>query len=288
MSELNTDVAIIGGGLVGLSTAMHLKTLQPKLSITLIEKDAQLAAHQSGRSSGVIHAGIYYKTGSLKAQFCVEGHTALIEFCIQNGIPVLHCGKVIVANTDAEIERLEHLHERGTDNGVPDLEIIGQRALREIEPNVSGVRALHAPHSAVVDYRKVAAAYAANFKAEGGMVALSTEMLSARQVASVFQLKTTSGIINAKLVINCSGLHADVIARKMGTQPGLRIIPFRGEFYELRDESRHLVNGLVYPVPNPKLPFLGVHFTPTIDGSMKAGPNAVLATKREGYQWSKV
>ena len=285
MTAHKTDVIVIGGGLVGLSTAMHLQALQPRLAITLIEKDAQLAAQQSGHNSGVIHAGIYYEPGSLKARFCVEGHHALIEFCIQHGIPVLHCGKVIVANTEQEIDRLERLLDRGTDNGVPDLRIVGQRELRKIEPHVKGVRAMHAPHSAVVDYKKIAAAYAAIFKAAGGSVRLATEFLSARQIGGQARVETTSGAIETRLIINCGGLHADVIAKKMGTRPGLRIIPFRGEYFKLRNDSRHLVRGLVYPVPNPKLPFLDVHLTPSVDGSMEAGPNAVLATKREGYSW---
>ena len=285
MSALKTDVIVIGGGLVGLSTAMHLQALQPRLAITLIEKDAQLAAQQSGHNSGVIHAGIYYEPGSLKAKFCVEGHLALVEFCIQHDIPVLHCGKVIVANTEEEIDRLERLHDRGTDNGVPDLRIVGQRELRKIEPNVKGIRALHAPHSAVVDYKKIAAAYAAIFEEGGGSVRLATQFLSARQIEGQGRVETTSGAIETRLIINCAGLHADVIAKKMGTRTGLRIIPFRGEYYKLHSDSRHLVRGLVYPVPNPKLPFLDVHLTPTVDGSMEAGPNAVLATKREGYSW---
>jgi len=280
-----TDVIVIGGGLVGLSTAMHLQALQPRLAITLIEKDAQLAAQQSGHNSGVIHAGIYYEPGSLKARFCVEGHHALIEFCIQHGIPVLRCGKVIVANTEKEIDRLERLLDRGTDNGVQDLRIVGQRELRKIEPHVKGVRAIHAPHSAVVDYKKIAAAYAAIFKAAGGSVRLATEFLSARQIGGQGRVATTSGAIETRLIINCGGLHADVIAKKMGTRPRLRIIPFRGEYFKLRNDSRHLVRGLVYPVPNPKLPFLDVHLTPSVDGSIEAGPNAVLATKREGYSW---
>jgi len=264
---------------------MRLQALRPDLTITLIEKDAQLAGQQSGHNSGVLHAGIYYEPGSLKAQFCVEGHSALIEFCIEHGIPVAHCGKVIVANTDEEIKRLENLHERGTENGVPDLTIIDQRELRNIEPHVKGARALHAPHSAVVDYTKIAAAYAASFEARGGKLCLSTKFLSARQTGGCGVVETSAGMMVAKLIINCAGLHADVVARKSGANPGLRIIPFRGEYYELRSASRKLVNGLVYPVPNPQLPFLDVHLTPRIDGSVEAGPNAVLATKREGYSW---
>lgn len=286
MSVQQSDVVVVGGGLVGLSTAMHLQTMRPRLKITLIEKDDQLAAQQSGHNSGVIHAGIYYDPGSLKAEFCVQGHRSLLEFCEQYEIPVGKCGKVIVANTDEETDRLERLHDRGTDNGVPGLRLIDQRELREIEPNVSGLHALHAPYSAVVDYRKVASAYAAIFRQGGGNIALETSFMSARQVAGSNRIETTSGDIETRLIINCAGLHADVVARHAGSSPGLKIIPFRGEFFELSAESRQLVNGLVYPVPNPQLPFLDVHLTPTVDGSVMAGPNAVLATMREGYRWS--
>jgi len=281
-----SDVVVVGGGLLGLSTAMHLQTMRRRLKITLIEKDDQLAAQQSGHNSGVIHAGIYYDPGSLKAKFCVQGHRALLEFCERYEVPVGKCGKVIVANTDEETDRLERLHDRGTDNGVPGLRLIDQRELREIEPNVSGLRALHAPYSAVVDYRRVASAYAAIFRQGGGNIALETSFLSARQIAGSNRIETTSGDFETRLIINCAGLHADVVARNAGSSPGLKIIPFRGEFFELSAESRQLVNGLVYPVPNPQLPFLDVHLTPTVDGSVMAGPNAVLATMREGYRWS--
>ena len=286
MSAQQTDVLVVGGGLVGLSTAMHLQTMRPRLKITLIEKDDQLAAQQSGHNSGVIHAGIYYEPGSLKAEFCVQGHRALLEFCQRSEIPVVQCGKVIVANTDEETDRLERLHDRGTDNGVPGLRLIDQRELREIEPNVGGLRALHAPYSAVVDYRKVAEAYAAIFRQASGDIKLETSFLSAQQVDGSNRIETTSGDIEARLIINCAGLQADVVAENAGSRPGLKIIPFRGEFFELSAASRQLVNGLVYPVPNPQLPFLDIHLTPTVDGSVMAGPNAVLATKREGYRRS--
>ena len=286
MSAQQTDVLVVGGGLVGLSTAMHLQTMRPRLKITLIEKDDQLAAQQSGHNSGVLHAGIYYEPGSLKAKFCVQGHRALLEFCQRNEIPVVQCGKVIVARRDEDIDRLERLHDRGTDNGVPGLRLIDQRELREIEPNVSGLRALHAPNSAVVDYRKIAEAYAAIFRQASGDIRLETSFLSAQQVDGSNRIETTSGEIEARLIINCAGLHADVVAENAGSRPGLKIIPFRGEFFELSAASRQMVNGLVYPVPNPQLPFLDIHLTPTVDGSVMAGPNAVLATKREGYRRS--
>jgi len=226
VSTKKTDVLVIGGGLLGLSTAMHLQAMRPSLSIMLIEKDEQLAAQQSGHNSGVIHAGIYYEPKSLKARFCVEGHRALLKFCAQHGIPVAKCGKVIVASTDEEIDRLERLHDRGVQNGVPGLSMIDQRELQEVEPNVAGARALYAPHSAVVDYKKIAAAYAGIFRAGGGSIKLETELLSAQQVRSLSRVETTAGEIEARFIINCAGLHADLVAKKTGTKPGLRIIPF--------------------------------------------------------------
>ena len=202
MATEKTDVIVIGGGLVGLSIAMHLQAMRPHLAIMLIEKDDRLAAQQSGHNSGVIHAGIYYEPGSLKAQFCVEGHRALVEFCIQHGIPVLKCGKVIVATTDEQIHRLEQLHARGIDNGVPDLRIIERRELRELEPHVAGERALYAPHSAVVDYRKIAAVYAGIFRAASGSIKLGTELLSAQQIKGRNRVETSAGAIEARLSIS--------------------------------------------------------------------------------------
>ena len=284
MHAIKTDVLVIGGGLIGLSTAMYLKAMRPRLAVTLVEKGERLAAQQSGHNSGVLHAGIYYEPGSLKAEFCVKGHRALVNFCSKNGIPVLRCGKVIVANTDEEIDRLNLLHSRGTQNGVPDLRLVDRKELARIEPHVDGELALHAPHSAVVDFGLVAARYAKIFIAKGGKVLLNTGFENARMEKGWVRAQTDAGEVATRLMINCAGLHADVIARNCGTKPGLRIIPFRGEYYDLGGDSRDLVKGLVYPVPNPELPFLDVHLTPTVTGKMKAGPNAVLATKREGYR----
>ena len=286
MKAYTTDILVIGGGLIGLSTAMHLKTMHPRLDITVIEKDQRLAAHQSGHNSGVLHSGIYYEPGSLKAKFCVEGHAALIEFCVQHGVPVLHCGKVIVASNNKEIDRLDALYDRGAGNGVPDLKIIDEDELRAIEPNVRGVCALHAPHAAVVDFRLVAAKYAQSFHSAGGKIVLKTGFKSAKWTKGRIRAKTTRGPIDAGFIVNCAGLYADRVAKASGTKPGLKIIPFRGEFYEVKGASRALVKGLVYPVPDPKLPFLGAHLTPPVNGTTKAGPNAVLATKREGYSRS--
>ena len=284
MAAVQTDVLVIGGGLVGLATAMQLQQMQPRLSISLCEKDDHIAAQQSGHNSGVLHAGIYYQPGSLKARLCVEGKQALIAFCERHAIPVIRCGKVIVAKTGQESDQLELLHDRGTDNGVPDLRILSQRELRDVEPHVQGVKALHSPHSAIVDYRLVATAYAKDFQAAGGHVHLQTEFISAGPANGRQHVVTTGKEFDAGLVINCAGLQADLVARKMGTDPELRIIPFRGEFLELDAARRYLVKGLIYPVPNPELPFLGVHITPMVNGSIEVGPNAILATRREGYR----
>lgn len=286
MSANKVDVLVVGGGLVGLATAMHIKQMQPRLSISLIEKDAVVASQQSGHNSGVLHAGIYYEPGSLKAKFCVEGNRALSNLCERFDIPIVRCGKVIVANTDQEKDRLERLHDRGVENGVPGLRLISRRELREIEPHVEGSKALYAPESAIIDFPKVAAVYASIFQDAGGELHLDTEFVSATQEHGRHHVVTSKAEFDAKLIVNCSGLHADVVAGKTGSKSDIRVIPFRGEYFQLRKDRRDLVKGLIYPVPDPSLPFLGVHFTPRVDGVVEAGPNAVLATKREGYSRS--
>ena len=283
MTTIDTEVLIIGGGLVGLATAMHLQKMRPRSTVTLIEKGDKISDQQSGHNSNVLHAGIYYEPGSLKAKFCVEGNRAIAALCEKFNLPIRRCGKVIVANTEEEIDRLERLHDRGTDNGVPGLRMIGLRELREIEPHVDATRALYAPNSAVVDFRKIAAVFAAVFENSGGKLMLNTEFLSAAMLEGRSRVFTSNGDFTAKLVINCAGLQSDLVARAMGANPDIRIIPFRGEYYMLGERGRQLVNGLVYPTPNPALPFLDVHLTPQVDGSVEAGPNAVLATMREGY-----
>jgi L-2-hydroxyglutarate oxidase len=286
MTTTDAEIVIIGGGLVGLATAMHLQKMRPRSTVLVLEKRSMISDQQSGNNSGVLHAGIYYEPGSLKAKLCVLGNQALGNLCERLGLPIRRCGKVIVGNTDDEIRRLEQLLDRGTENGVPGLRLIGLRELREIEPNVDARRALHAPNSAIVDYRMIAAAYTALFERSGGQIRLSTEFFSGEHDGSCWLVETSAGVLKTKLVVNCAGLHADVVARAMGSEPEVQIIPFRGEYYLLKEERRHLVNGLVYPVPNPDLPFLGVHLTPRISGDVEAGPNAVLATMREGYHRS--
>ena len=283
MTATKTEVLIVGAGLVGLASAMHIKSMRPRATVTIVDKGSKISDQQSGHNSGVLHAGIYYEPGSLKAKFCVEGNQLLAGLCQKFNLPLIRCGKVIVANTDDEIDRLERLHDRGVDNGVPGLRIIGMRELREIEPNVIARKALHAPNSAVVDFRKIAAVYAAIFEKAGGIIKLDTEFLGAYAEGGGRRVVTTQEEFDAKLVINCAGLHADIVARKMGAVPEVRIVPFRGEYFMLKEKSRSLVNGLVYPVPDPSLPFLDVHLTPRVNGDIEAGPNAILATSREGY-----
>ena len=281
----NTEILIIGGGLVGLSTAMHIKNMRPRTSVCVVEKSSMISDQQSGNNSNVLHAGIYYEPGSLKAKFCVEGNTVLANLCERLNLPLVRCGKVIVGNTDEELDRLERLLERGTDNGVPGLRLISERELHEIEPHVEGRKALYAPNSAIVDFRKIAAAYTALFEKSNGQLVLNAEVLKATNTEGQWRVETTAGDFAAKLVINCAGLYADVVATRMGSKPDIQVIPFRGEYYMLKDESKHLVNGLIYPAPDPSLPFLGVHLTPRVNGDVEAGPNAILATMREGYHW---
>ncbi len=278
------DVAIVGGGIIGLSTAMQLLERSPELSIAVIEKEEQLAQHQTGHNSGVIHSGIYYRPGSWKSTFCVGGKQRLIAFCDENEIEYDPCGKVIVATDESELGRLDDLYERGTANGVPDLEMVGPERLAEIEPHTRGVRALWAPHTGIVDYVRVANAYAGKFQSAGGDIFTDAAVTGARQTATGTALETRRGALQAKHVVNCGGLYADRLAAMMGEPTDVRIIPFRGEYYKLAEASHDLVKGLIYPVPDPRFPFLGVHYTRNIHGYVEAGPNAVLAWAREGYR----
>ena len=279
------DALIVGGGLIGLSTAMHLVESRPELAVGIVEKEAALTQHQSGHNSGVLHAGIYYQPGSLKARFCVEGNRALAAFCDRYNLPLRRCGKVIVAQDSESVARLDLLHQRGTENGVPGLRVVGREELRELEPNVAGLKALYAPNSAIVDYPSIGARYGENFRFAGGQILTGTQFLQAETTAGRTRVLTNNGEFDVRIVINCAGLQSDRIARIMGADPELQIIPFRGEYYLLKSDRRDIVNGLVYPVPDPALPFLDVHLTPRVNGEVEAGPNAVLATRREGYRW---
>tara|TARA_A100001037_G_scaffold305991_1_gene348512 strand:- start:25283 stop:26494 length:1212 start_codon:yes stop_codon:yes gene_type:complete len=288
MNNTQYDIVIVGGGIIGLSTAMHIVQNRPSTNVLVVEKESTLAKHQTGNNSGVIHSGIYYKPGSWKSEFCVSGVTKIKEFCDDNEIEYVECGKTIVATSEEELGRLNDLFDRGQANGVPGLEMIGPERLNEIEPHVSGIKALWSPKTGIVDYVKITNRYADIFQEKGGTVLLGTsvEQIDARDEEIV--LETNNGTIHTKNIINCAGLYSDKVAEMMGEDIGVRIIPFRGEYYKLASDAEHLVKGLIYPVPDPRFPFLGVHYTRNIHGYVEAGPNAVLAFQQEGYKKSDV
>ena len=284
MTSAIFDLVIIGGGIIGLSSAMEAKRRFPRRSVLVVEKETRLATHQTGHNSGVIHSGLYYKPGSLKARTCVEGAAAMVAFCREHGLPYEICGKVVVATREEELPALEELHRRGTANGVPGLAMIGPERLREIEPHSVGVRALHVPGTGIADYVAVAKAYADQVTKAGGEIRTGTRALRITRSGTEIVVETTHGTVTGRKVINCAGLQSDRIARAAGARLDTMIVPFRGEYYEIAPERSELVRGLIYPVPDPKFPFLGVHFTRRIRGGIEAGPNAVLALKREGYR----
>jgi L-2-hydroxyglutarate oxidase LhgO len=278
-------VVIIGAGIIGLAVARELLGRYPRLRLGVLEKEASVGQHQTGHNSGVLHSGIYYAPGSLKARLCVQGQRELYAYCEQKGIPTDRCGKVIVASTDAEVPRLENLLERGNANGVQGLEMIGPELLREIEPACVGVRALWSPNTGIVDFSRVVKAYAEDVQAAGGDVLPGFGVDAIVERPGVVVMRTMAGEVEARHVVACAGLHADRVARLSGAPPEPRIVPFRGDYWVLRPDRRHLARNLIYPVPDPSFPFLGVHFTRRIDdGSVWLGPNAVLAFSREGYR----
>lgn len=279
---MRTDFAVIGGGIVGLATAWALLERQPKARVTVLEKENTWAAHQTGHNSGVIHSGIYYKPGSLKARLAREGNRSLVAFCREHGIAHEICGKVIVATTQDQLPLLENLYRRGLENSLEVIRLTREQ-VRELEPHVSCLAGVRVPSTGIVDYRMVCRKLAGLIEARGGQLQLRAKVLSIRPQNGSQILETSTGPVEASWFINCAGLHSDRVARIGGVDPQAKIVPFRGEYYELRPERRHLVKGLIYPVPNPDFPFLGVHFTRMIDGSVHAGPNAVLSFKREGY-----
>ena len=280
------DLIIIGGGIIGLATALEVTRQYPKVKLGVLEKEARLAAPQPGHNSGVIHSGIYYKPGSLKAQTCVTGAKLLTEFCDQQGIPYEQCGKVVVATSQDELPRLEELHRRGTANGVEGLEMIGPERLREREPHAAGIQALYVPKTGIIDFVRVTEMYATLIQEGDGEIKLAHTVQRIVSADGHLVLETSAGGVHTHAVINCGGLQCDRLARMAGVDPELQIVPFRGEYYTIAAHKHYLVNNLIYPVPDPAFPFLGVHFTRTMSGAMEAGPNAVLAFAREGYQWA--
>jgi L-2-hydroxyglutarate oxidase len=274
---------VVGGGIIGLATAHRILTDRPGASVTVLEKESHWAAHQTGHNSGVVHAGVYYPPGSLKAQFCSAGRLSMVAFCRTYGIPVEVCGKLVVASSAEEVPRLNALYERSRANGL-NARLLTPDEAREYEPHVSCVAAVHVPETGVVDFGAVCRTLARLLTEAGADLRLGTRVTGVRGTT----VETDQGPVHADVLVNCAGLHADRVARLAGVDPPAQIVPFRGEYYELRPERRDLVRGLIYPVPDPRFPFLGVHLTRMIDGSVHAGPNAVLALSREGYSWGAV
>ncbi len=277
------DVAIIGAGIIGLATCLELCTRFPGITVVVIDKEKTVAAHQTSHNSGVIHSGIYYKPGSLKARFCTEGAAAMVRFCQEHGVDHELCGKTIIATSGDEIPRLEELYRRGTGNGLAGLKMISSKEIQNREPRSSGIRGIHIPTTGIVDYAQVARKYVELITRYEGRLFLSCELLNLKRFGTTTVLETTRGDLSARLVINSAGLQSDRISRMAGAKLDLQIIPFRGEYYDLAPSKVHYLRGLIYPVPDPRFPFLGVHFTRRIGGGVEAGPNAVLALKREGY-----
>ncbi|HVP54570.1 MAG TPA: L-2-hydroxyglutarate oxidase [Candidatus Eisenbacteria bacterium] len=288
MADRQTDLLIIGAGIVGLATAVEYSRRFPGQRLLVVEKEDRVAAHQTGHNSGVIHSGIYYRTGSLKARNCVAGCASMKRFCAEHAIPYEECGKLVVATAADEVPRLKQLHERGVANGVPGLRLLDRDQFLELEPHADGICALHVPTTGIVDYKLVAAKYAELIEQAGGEFVFRAKVTGLREDGDANLVETAAGAFRAAYVINCAGLYSDAITRMAGCKTDLEIIPFRGEYYEVKPARRWLVRNLIYPVPDPRFPFLGVHFTRHIDGSVEAGPNALLAFRREGYSGSDV
>ena len=281
---MKKEVLIIGGGIVGLATAWRLMEARPDLKVTVLEKEPELATHQTGHNSGVIHSGIYYRPGTLRARNCMEGYGELLRFCDEHGIPYDICGKVIVATRPEELPQLDKILDHGLQNGLKDIRRISAAETREHEPHVNVVESLWVPQAGIINYRKVANKYAELITARGGVIRTGFKVTSIKRSDNEITVIGEAGEVSGNLLISCAGLYADKVAKMTGQKiPGIQILPFRGEYYELKPEKQYLVNNLIYPVPNPEFPFLGVHYTRMIEGGIEAGPNAVLAFRREGY-----
>jgi len=280
---ISTDVAIIGGGIVGLATAYQLNKALPRCRVTVLEKEAEVGLHQTGHNSGVLHSGIYYTPGSLKATNCRQGKKLMEEFCEAEGIAYEICGKVIVAIDEADLPALVRIFERGQANGVA-CEVIGKERLGELEPHAAGIKAIHVPEAGIVDYKQVCRRLADRIREAGGQVLTSAMATKIEHKGDKVVITTAAGEVEAGQVVNCAGLYSDRVTALGGQKPDAKIIPFRGEYFELKPEAQRLCKNLIYPVPDPAFPFLGVHFTRMIEGGVECGPNAVLAFGREGYR----
>ena len=285
---MTRDVVIIGGGIVGLATAFQLLEAKPQVKILLLEKESKLAAHQTGNNSGVLHCGLYYKPGSEKARLSVEGLKAMTAFCREHGIAHEICGKIVVATSPEELPRLASLWERGNANGLLGLQKLNPTEIREIEPHAAGLAAIRVPQEGIVDYPGVCEKLGELIRQRGGEIRLGTRVQKIISAGGEKVVETNAGNFRAKFVVACGGLHADRLVKAAGQKPTAKIIPFRGEYYQLKKERQHLVRHLIYPVSDPKFPFLGVHFTRLVHGGIEVGPNAVLAFAREGYKWSNI
>jgi len=279
------DITVIGGGIVGLATALKIKEQSPNLKVLVIEKEHEVAVHQTGHNSGVIHSGLYYKPGSLKATNCIKGYKMLVDFAEKEGIPYELCGKIVVATRHEQVSILDGLYERGAQNGLTGFKMLDAAGLREYEPHVKGIKGFFVPQTGIINYKVVCEKYAENFQKLGGQINFGQRVVEIRQSDHLSMVITAQNYYETKLVINCAGLYSDKVAQFTQQTPiDLRIIPFRGEYFEIKPEKQYLVKNLIYPVPDPNFPFLGVHFTRMIGGGVEAGPNAVLAFRREGYK----
>lgn len=282
------DIIIIGAGIVGLATALKIKAKKPALKLLVLDKEDHLAAHQTGHNSGVIHSGLYYKPGSLKATNCISGYNQLIAFCNEHEVPYELCGKIVVATSEKEVSYMHNLYERGRQNGLKELRLLKGGELKEHEPYVNGLEGIYVPQTGIVNYKKVAAKYAQLIQDNDAEIRLGEKVVDIKTANHHCEVITSETSYTAKLVVNCSGLYSDKVAKFTQQNLNVKIIPFRGEYYKLNPDKEHLIKNLVYPVPDPNFPFLGVHFTRMMEGGIEAGPNAVLAFQREGYKKSDI
>lgn len=282
------DVIVIGGGIVGLATAWQIKKQSPDLTITILEKESGPANHQTGNNSGVIHSGLYYKPGSLKATNCIHGYKLMLDFCRNEGVDFDLCGKVVVATDDHEVPYLETLFERGEQNGLTNLQWLTPEEIKEHEPYVNGVKGIYVPQTGIIDYKNVCEKLESKLLEEGVAILYNEKVVKIEHHGNSSEVVTDHSEYNGKLIVNCAGLYSDKVSKMTPLKPDLKIVPFRGEYYQLKETSKHLVKNLIYPVPDPNFPFLGVHFTRMMNGGVEAGPNAVLAFAREGYTKSDI